>query len=79
MRYLIPATILVGGYLIWRSRQTPYAGLVSSGWGGNAYGNLPGLFNPRGIVGMPVGANPPAPPGNPFGPSTTTNGGSSGP
>ena len=48
----IVAVVVFIGYRYWQGRQMPYAGNVSTGWGGNWTGNLPTVFNPRAIVGV---------------------------
>jgi hypothetical protein len=70
---------LAAAFLLWKYwSQTPFAGMVSTGWGGNLTGNLPSVMNPRVIVGNLSNGGyiygPPAP--SQMTPST--NGGSGG-
>jgi hypothetical protein len=56
-------TIAIGlalvGFVYWWTHRNKYAGLVSAGWGGNTWNNLPGLINPSAVVGYGMGSNRP--------------------
>lgn len=55
MRWIIAAAIALGFYKVAKTQiaSRKYAGMVSSGWGGNLTGNLPGLSRPGGTVNQP--------------------------
>jgi peptidoglycan hydrolase-like protein with peptidoglycan-binding domain len=80
-KFIIGAIVLFVIYKLWQNANPKFAGLVATGWGGgNLYGNMPGLLDPRAIVGQATGAaiyqgNNNA---QPFAPGNTTNNGSAG-
>lgn len=78
LKWIVAAVVIFAGYKYWQSRNPQFAGYVATGWGGNAYGNIPSLMNPGVVVGQLTGGMGIGPPGTPFGPSTMTNGGSAG-
>jgi hypothetical protein len=50
MKWLLFAGGALIAWKIWQSGQKPFAGMVSSGWGGNLTGNLPTNFANRATI-----------------------------
>jgi hypothetical protein len=69
---------VIGFFLYKNWSKTPFAGMVSTGWGGNFTGNLPSVINPRVIVGDLSNGQPIYGPPATIGMAATTNGGSAG-
>ena len=79
VKWIIAAIALFAAYKFWRSRNQPFAGFTSVGWGGNWVGNQPALVNRGSVVAStPSPIHVYSPPGMPYGPSLDTNGGSGG-
>jgi hypothetical protein len=76
LKWFVGAGAALIAWQVYKSRQTPFAGNVSTGWGGNYTGNLPSVINPMTIVGTLSNGAPIVTTGAPSQPFTQQGAGS---